>query len=157
MSSPESVKKAFYAVRRLIFEDFDAAFHLRTGNRTLVSERAVKRGGGAERASTHIDFGRLGESSHRVDVVVQDDDSDHDPQTERHRLLACESATVLPGGTRARDYTHEGSGVRSQTATAAQRVTHGVSNMTLHTVAIVLRQSVVFSMGRFLFWTKTAE
>lgn len=30
-------------------------------------------------------------------------------------------------------------------------VTYGVSNMTLHTLAIVLRQSVVFSMGRFLF------
>lgn len=33
--------------------------------------------------------------------------------------------------------------------------THGVSSMTLHTVAMVLRQSVVFSMGRFLFcWYK---
>ncbi len=35
-----------------------------------------------------------------------------------------------------------------------QEVTHGVSNMTLHTVAIVLKQSVVFSMGRFLFFKK---
>lgn len=26
--------------------------------------------------------------------------------------------------------------------------------MTLHTVAMVLRQSVVFSMGRFLFWER---
>lgn len=33
-------------------------------------------------------------------------------------------------------------------------ITHGVSNMTLHTLAIVLKQSVVFSMGRFLFCGK---
>lgn len=37
-------------------------------------------------------------------------------------------------------------------------LTHGVSSITLHTVAIVLKQSVVFSMGRFLFcwqrWSK---
>lgn len=32
-----------------------------------------------------------------------------------------------------------------------QEVTYGVSSMTLHTLAIVLKQSVVFSMGRFLF------
>lgn len=36
MSLPESVEKAFYAVRRLIFEDFDAAFHLWTRNRALA-------------------------------------------------------------------------------------------------------------------------
>lgn len=29
--------------------------------------------------------------------------------------------------------------------------THGVSSMTLHTLAMVLRQSVVFSIGKFLF------
>lgn len=29
--------------------------------------------------------------------------------------------------------------------------THGVSSMTLHTLAMVLRQSVVFSIGNFLF------
>lgn len=28
---------------------------------------------------------------------------------------------------------------------------HGVSSMTLHTLAMVLRQSVVFSIGKFLF------
>lgn len=31
-------------------------------------------------------------------------------------------------------------------------LTHGVSNMTLQTLAMVLRQSVVFSSGRVLFW-----
>lgn len=45
---------------------------------------------------THIDFGRLCESSYRMDVVVKDDDSDHHPQAERHRLLTGESAAVLP-------------------------------------------------------------
>lgn len=29
--------------------------------------------------------------------------------------------------------------------------THGVSSMTLHTLAMVLKQSVVFSIGKFLF------
>lgn len=35
-----------------------------------------------------------------MDVVVEDDDPDHDSQAERHRLLAGESAAVLPEGTR---------------------------------------------------------
>lgn len=46
----------------------------------------------------HVNFGRLGESPDRMDVVVEDDDPDHDPQAERHRLLAGESAAVLPEG-----------------------------------------------------------
>lgn len=36
MSLPESVEEAFYTVRRLIFEDFDAAFHLWTRNKLLA-------------------------------------------------------------------------------------------------------------------------
>lgn len=43
----------------------------------------------------------------------------------------------------------------STTAAVVVVVSYGVSNMTLQTVAIVLKQSVVFSMGRFLFWKKT--
>lgn len=66
---PESVEKAFYAVWRLIFEDFDAAFH--------------------------VDFGRLGERSYGMDVVVQDDHPDHHPEAEGHRVLACEAAAIL--------------------------------------------------------------
>lgn len=38
-----------------------------------------------------------------MDVVVQDDDPDHDPQAERHRLLTGESAAVLPERTRGLD------------------------------------------------------
>lgn len=34
-----------------------------------------------------------------MDVVVEDDDPDHHSQAERHRLLAGESAAVLPNGT----------------------------------------------------------
>ena len=45
---------------------------------------------------THVDFGRLGESSYRMDVVVQDDDPDHHPEAERHRVLTGEPAAVLP-------------------------------------------------------------
>lgn len=33
-----------------------------------------------------------------MDVVVEDDDPDHDSQAERHRLLAGEPAAVLPEG-----------------------------------------------------------
>lgn len=34
-----------------------------------------------------------------MDVVVEDDDPDHHSQAERNRLLAGESAAVLPEGT----------------------------------------------------------
>lgn len=47
MISPESVEKAFNAVRWLIFEDFDAAFHLWTRNRLLAVKQALKCDGGA--------------------------------------------------------------------------------------------------------------
>lgn len=33
-------------------------------------------------------------------------------------------------------------------------ITHGVSSMTRHTHAMVLRQSVVSSIGKVLFWRK---
>lgn len=85
-----------------------------------------------------------------MDVVVEDDDPDHHSQAERHRLLAGESAAVLPDGTQSCVRKAEGSA-----RAAAAFGTHGVSSMTLHTVAMVLRQSVVFSMGRFLFCEKT--
>lgn len=44
--------------------------------------------------------------------------------------------------------------VESNAWSGCREATYGVSNMTLHTLAIVLRQSVVFSIGRFLFWNK---
>lgn len=40
-------------------------------------------------------------------VVVKDDDPDHHPQAERHRLLTGESAAVFPERTRSGDYTRE--------------------------------------------------
>lgn len=39
---PESVEKAVYTVGRLIFEDFDAAFHLWTRNDCQASEQAME-------------------------------------------------------------------------------------------------------------------
>lgn len=36
-------------------------------------------------------------------------------------------------------------------------MTHGVSSMTLQTLAMVLRQSVVFSSGRVLFYRRRKE
>lgn len=95
-SSPESVEKSFYAVGGLVFQDFDAAFHLWGASKPLAL--ADRWDGGARGGCAHVDFGRLGEGPDRMDVVVEDDDPDHDPQAERHRLLAGESAAVLPGG-----------------------------------------------------------
>lgn len=144
-SSPESVEKSFYAVGRLVFEDFDAAFHLSGGSTASVSTNGGGWGGG-EGGGAHIDFGRLCKSSDGMDVVVEDDDPDHHSQAERHRLLAGEATAVFPGGTQSRVRNADESGWERW-----RRHTHGVSSMTLHTVAMVLRQSVVFSMGRFLF------
>lgn len=70
-----------------------------TRNRQLESEQGVKSGLRSGCGHTHVDFRRLGESSYRMDVVVQDDDPDHDPEAEGHRLLAGESAAVLPDRT----------------------------------------------------------
>lgn len=42
MSLPESVEEAFDTVRRLIFEDFNAAFHLQTGDTWLASCRRLR-------------------------------------------------------------------------------------------------------------------
>lgn len=52
---------------------------------------------------THVDLGRLCKCSYGMDVVVQDDDADHHPQAERHRLLAGEAAAVLPERRRSSD------------------------------------------------------
>lgn len=44
---------------------------------------------------THIYFGGLGESTDRMDIVIEDDDTHHDTQTEWHGALTAETATVL--------------------------------------------------------------
>lgn len=54
---------------------------------------------GSKCGFTHVDFGRLGKRSNGMDVVVQDDDSHHHPEAEGHRLLAGETAAVIPDGT----------------------------------------------------------
>lgn len=88
-----------------------------------------------------------------MDVVVQDDDSDHHPETEGHSVLAVETAAILPEkDVEIRGQEHVKSWSKQE---EVESFTYGVSNMTLHTLAIVLKQSVVFSMGRFLFYRKT--
>lgn len=77
---PESVEESLHAAGGLLPQDLDAAFH--------------------------VYFGGLGEGPHRVDVVVEDDDPDHDPQTEGHGLLAGEAAPVLRRFQH--DFTHAG-------------------------------------------------
>lgn len=150
-SSPESVEESFHAAGRLVLQDFDAAFHLLGGdNSNELSPAGGAAGRRPEGGCAHVDLGRLGERADGVDVVVEDDDPDHHPQAEGNRLLAGEAAAVLPGGAQS---------CVSATSAASGRArrgrdTHGVSSMTLHTVAMVLRQSVVFSMGRFLFCGK---
>lgn len=46
--------------------------------------------------SAHVDFGGLGEGADRVDVVVEDDDSDHHPHAEQHGVCVGEPAAILP-------------------------------------------------------------
>lgn len=50
----------------------------------------------SETQSPHVDFGGLGEGSDRVDVVVEDDDSDHHPHAEQHGVCVGEPAAILP-------------------------------------------------------------
>ena len=47
----------------------------------------------------HINGGLDGEGTHRVDVVVEYDDSDHDTETEPLRLLILEPGRVLTAET----------------------------------------------------------
>lgn len=46
---------------------------------------------------THINFGGLGESPDRVNVVIQDDDTYHHPHAEQHGVCVGEPTAVLPG------------------------------------------------------------
>lgn len=55
------------------------------------SEKTARRADGF----THVYFGGLGESTNWMDVVVEDDDPDHDTQTEGHGLLAAETTSIL--------------------------------------------------------------
>lgn len=97
--SPESVEEALHAAGGLVLQHLDAAFHLQTED-----GRGREVGGWSDTdptrcqsaARTHVDFGGLCEGAHGVHVVVEDDDPDHDPQAEGHRLLAGEAAAVLP-------------------------------------------------------------
>lgn len=45
---------------------------------------------------SYIDLGRLAEGSHRVHMVVEDDDPYHHPHAEHERLFTREPAPVLP-------------------------------------------------------------
>lgn len=46
---------------------------------------------------SYIDLGCLAESSHGVDVVVEDDDPHHHPHAEHQRFFTCKPTPVLPG------------------------------------------------------------
>lgn len=44
----------------------------------------------------HVYRGGLDEDSVGVDVVVEDDDADHDPHAEQEGVLAAETTRILP-------------------------------------------------------------
>lgn len=44
---------------------------------------------------THVYFGGLCECTNRMNIVIQDDDPDHDTQTEGNGLLTAEAAAVF--------------------------------------------------------------
>lgn len=45
---------------------------------------------------THINFGGLGESPNRVNVVIENDDPHHHPHAEQHGICVGEPTTVFP-------------------------------------------------------------
>lgn len=47
--------------------------------------------------ATHIDFGGLGKSPDRVNVVIENDDAHHHPHAEQHGVCVSEPTTVLSG------------------------------------------------------------
>lgn len=69
---------------------------------------------GSKCGFTHVDFGRLGKRSNGMDVVIQDDDSHHHPEAERHRLLTGETAAVIPDGMNERSQTDKKSRTRCE-------------------------------------------
>lgn len=54
-SSPESVEKSFYAVGGLVFEHFDAAFHLWAANKPLALADRGDGGPGAAALTSILD------------------------------------------------------------------------------------------------------
>ena len=52
--------------------------------------------GSSHCACTHINFGGLGKSPDGVNVVVEDDDSDHHPHAEQHGVRVGEPTAILP-------------------------------------------------------------
>ena len=162
---------------------------------------------------THVYPRWLCKRPNRVNVVVEDYGTDHDPQTEENRLLTAELGTVVTATTVTySDSCTSGPGNQSDikwhcargpgnqkfnilfilgplvlkqyylrlftilcdkisilrmrlicgsegrnTCSKERNRTHMFSIMTLQILAIVLRQSVVFSTGKFLFWNKNAK
>lgn len=110
--------------------------------------------------TSYIYRGGLDEDAVGVDVVIEDDDADHDPHAEQEGVLAAETTRILPKKKqqqRQTEATESGFHTVHLHPTEAKVCvcvcvrTHGVSSMILHTLAMVLRQSVVFSSGRLLF------
>lgn len=126
---------------------------------------------------TYVYFGGLCECTDGMDVVVKDDDPHHDTQTEGNSFITAEAAAVLSVSKQYQRiskshftflfyiYLPISCGFYliflihckfyGVIRPMRKWQTYGVSNITLHTLAMVLNTSVVFSMGKFLFcWAK---
>lgn len=125
---------------------------------------------------THVYFGGLRECTDGMDIVIKDDDPHHDTQTEGNSFITAEAAAVLSVS---KQYHRISKSLYIFILYSPPNFlwilpdflihckfygvirpmrkwqTYGVSNITLHTLAMVLNTSVVFSMGKFLFcWAK---
>lgn len=58
------------------------------------------------RGGADVDLGGLVEGSVGMDVVVQDDDSNHHSHTEQQRVLTVEPARVVSGERKTSTHTH---------------------------------------------------
>lgn len=107
----EGVQEAFYVVCRLVLQDFYAAFHLRRKKTDCEWERSFKKQNKTDSqwrcfhvcaavwecvCVSHVYLRGLVEGAVGMDVVIENDDSDHDPHAEQERVLAAETTRILP-------------------------------------------------------------
>lgn len=95
----ESIQETFYIFCRLVLQDFYAAFHLKRNEQnmsTAATALCLKQSHGL--MCNHRAYVYLGgpvEGAVGVDVVVKDDDADHDPHAEQKRVLAAETTRIF--------------------------------------------------------------
>lgn len=97
---PECVQEALDLLRRLLLQDFDAAFHLKERKSCLKHRDTASPVHSMDsKLSTYIYFGGLVKGTVRVHVVIKNDDAHHHPHAEQERVLAAEATGVFPENT----------------------------------------------------------